>query len=77
MLDNPLVNAAVSFTEPFPVGLLITLVSCLCYVVTWQIYFFNWGQDFTRQYTEHSLAKLKANGTIEKILDKWGLKAQG
>ena len=24
-----------------------------------------------------SLAKLKANGTIEKILDKWGLKAQG
>jgi hypothetical protein len=27
MLANPLVNAAVSFTEPFPVGLLITLVS--------------------------------------------------
>ena len=23
-----------------------------------------------------SLAKLKANGTVEKILDKWGLKAQ-
>jgi polar amino acid transport system substrate-binding protein len=25
----------------------------------------------------NSLAKLKANGTVEKILDKWGLKAQG
>ena len=24
-----------------------------------------------------SLAKLKANGTIDKILEKWGLKAQG
>ena len=24
-----------------------------------------------------SLAKLKANGTVSKILDKWGLKAQG
>ena len=24
-----------------------------------------------------SLAKLKANGTVAKILDKWGLKAQG
>jgi polar amino acid transport system substrate-binding protein len=24
-----------------------------------------------------SLAKLKANGTVDKILDKWGLKAQG
>ena len=27
MLANPLTNAAVSFTEPFPVGLLITLIS--------------------------------------------------
>ncbi len=24
-----------------------------------------------------SLAKLKADGTVDKILDKWGLKAQG
>ena len=27
MLENPLINAAVTFTEPFPVGLLITLIS--------------------------------------------------
>ena len=27
MLANPLINAAVTFTEPFPVGLLITLIS--------------------------------------------------
>jgi hypothetical protein len=27
MLKNPLLNAAVSFTEPLPVGLLITLIS--------------------------------------------------
>mgnify|MGYP006269448087 CR=1 FL=1 len=27
MMQNPLLNAAVSFTEPFPVGLLVTLVS--------------------------------------------------
>ena len=27
MLDNPLINAAVTFTEPFPIGLLITLIS--------------------------------------------------
>lgn len=27
MLANPLINAAVTFTEPFPVGLLVTLVS--------------------------------------------------
>jgi hypothetical protein len=27
MLENPLINAAVTFTEPFPVGLLVTLIS--------------------------------------------------
>lgn len=27
MLENPLINAAVSFIEPFPVGLLVTLIS--------------------------------------------------
>ena len=27
MLENPFINAAVTFTEPFPVGLLVTLVS--------------------------------------------------
>jgi Protein of unknown function (DUF4199) len=27
MFENPLINAAVTFTEPFPVGLLVTLIS--------------------------------------------------
>ena len=27
MLDNPLMNAAMTFTEPFPVGLLVTAIS--------------------------------------------------
>ncbi|HXQ36809.1 MAG TPA: DUF4199 domain-containing protein, partial [Anaerolineales bacterium] len=28
-LDNPLINAAYTFLEPFPVGLIITLISSL------------------------------------------------
>lgn len=28
-LDNPFINAALTFTEPFPVGLIVTLVSAL------------------------------------------------
>jgi hypothetical protein len=27
MLDNPLTNAAMTFIEPFPIGLVVTLVS--------------------------------------------------
>ena len=29
MLDNPFLNAAMSFIEPLPVGLIITLISSL------------------------------------------------
>ena len=29
MYDNPFVNAAISFVEPLPVGLIITLISSL------------------------------------------------
>ena len=29
MYDNPFFNAAMTFTEPFPVGLIITLISAL------------------------------------------------
>jgi hypothetical protein len=27
MYKNPLINAAITFTEPFPVGLIMTLIS--------------------------------------------------
>lgn len=27
MYDNPLMNAAITFTEPFPIGLIVTVIS--------------------------------------------------
>ncbi len=27
MYDNPFINAAMTFTEPFPIGLIVTLIS--------------------------------------------------
>ncbi len=27
MYDNPFINAAITFTEPFPIGLIVTLIS--------------------------------------------------
>ncbi len=27
LLDNPLINAAITFLEPFPIGLIISLIS--------------------------------------------------
>lgn len=29
MLDNPFINAALSFIEPLPIGLIMTLISAL------------------------------------------------
>jgi uncharacterized membrane protein len=57
-----------SFGRGFAVGLLITLVSCLCYVAAWQVIYFKLRPDFLQKYTEHSLEKARATGATEERL---------
>jgi Protein of unknown function (DUF4199) len=61
-------GGTITFGKAFRVGILITLVASAAYVVTWQIYFFNWGQDFTRQFAEHQLTRTKADGASDAEL---------
>src|SRR5215831_12835423 len=34
-------NGEISFGRAFAVGILITLISCACYVATWELLYFN------------------------------------
>src|SRR5512145_2166960 len=43
-------NGQISFGKAFTVGILITLVSSLCYVIAWEIIYFNILPDFPDQY---------------------------
>ena len=55
-------GGAISFGRAFAVGILITLISCICYVVAWEILYFKFMPDFADKYAAHAIEKLKAAG---------------
>lgn len=52
----------ISFSKAFTVGLGITVISCVCYVVSWEILYFNFLPDFMDKYGAHMVEKAKASG---------------
>lgn len=52
----------ITFGKAFLVGLSITVISCLCYVVTWEIIYYNFMPDFMDKYGAYILQKMQASG---------------
>ena len=58
-------NAAggtISFGRAFQVGILITLTSCVCYVVTWEILYFTVLHGFMERYAAYAMEQANASG---------------
>ena len=55
-------NGQITFTRAFAVGISITLISCVFYVVTWEILYFNFMHDFMDNYGAHTIDNLRASG---------------
>lgn len=55
-------NGQITFLKAFAVGMSITLISCICYVVTWEVIYYNFLPDFWDKYGAHLVEKLKASG---------------
>lgn len=55
-------NGQITFSKAFAVGISITLISCIFYVVTWEILYFNFLPDFMDKYGAYKIEKLKASG---------------
>jgi hypothetical protein len=55
-------NGQITFLKAFAVGTSITLISCICYVVTWEILYYNVFPDFWDKYGAHLVEKLRASG---------------
>jgi hypothetical protein len=62
-------GGTLTFGRGFTVGLLITLVSCACYVATWQFVHRQFAPDFAEKYQAHLMAKAKAEGATQAELD--------
>lgn len=55
-------NGQITFAKAFAVGISITLISCVCYVVTWEVLYFHFLPDFMDKYGAHVVQKLKDSG---------------
>ena len=55
-------NGQITFLKAFAVGLSITLISCIFYVVTWEILYYNFLPGFWDKYGAHLVGKLTASG---------------
>jgi hypothetical protein len=61
-------GGTISFGRGVAVGLLITLISCVFYVVSWEILYFNFMPDFLDKYTVWEIASLRAKGASEAAI---------
>jgi hypothetical protein len=59
----------VTFGRAFAVGILITLISCICYVIAWEIIYFNFMPDFAEKYTAYMVAKARASGASQQTIE--------
>src|ERR1700727_2905111 len=55
-------NGQITFSKAFVVGLSITLISCIFYVVTWEVIYYNFITGFWDAYGAHLVQKLTASG---------------
>jgi hypothetical protein len=59
--DNTL-GGGISFGRAFACGILITLITCVCYVVTWEVIYFNFIPHFMDGYWAAQIHKEQAAG---------------
>jgi hypothetical protein len=69
--DN-VAGGTVSFGRAFSVGALIGVVAALCYVVMWELVYYNskFGQEYMAKYQAHAIEKARASGASQAELDK-------
>jgi hypothetical protein len=68
--DN-LAGGTITFGRGFAIGICITLISCIFYVVAWEIVYFNFLHGFMDSYFANLIQKAKSSpGTPEAIQAK-------
>jgi hypothetical protein len=55
-------GGAITFGRAFTVGILITLISCVFYVATWQLIYFKLQPGFMDKWEAYAVEKVRADG---------------
>jgi hypothetical protein len=59
----------ITFGRAFAVGILITVISCICYVIAWEILYFKFLPDFCEKYTAYMVEKARASGANQQAIE--------
>ena len=62
-------GGTISFGRAFAVGALITLITSVFYVLTWEIMYFKLMPNFINDYSNYLVEKMKAAGASQQIID--------
>jgi hypothetical protein len=62
--DNHL-NGSITFGRGFKVGILITLIACVMYCLTWEVCYNFLTPDFGEKWTAHYIENIKKSGGSE------------
>jgi hypothetical protein len=60
----------ISFLKGLQVGILISLISAVCYAASWEVYYRTSGSDFMQQYSQKYIEGMKKNGASDAEIDK-------
>ncbi|HEY2848000.1 MAG TPA: DUF4199 domain-containing protein [Pyrinomonadaceae bacterium] len=55
----------ISFLKGLQVGILISLISAVCYGVSWEVYYRTSGGNFMAEYTIHYIERMKQSGASD------------
>jgi len=62
-------GGTLTFGRALGVGLLITLVSCACYVVTWEIIYFKLAPGFADKYAAYTVERVRSSGASAQQIE--------
>ena len=66
----------ISFVKGLQVGILISLISALCYAVSWELYYPSVGDEFMQKYTAYTLDSMKRDGASDADIDTARVEAE-
>jgi hypothetical protein len=61
-------KGSISFGRAFAIGILITVISCVFYVASWEVIYFNFMPDFVEKYTARTVAKMRQKGESDAAI---------
>ncbi|HKO99654.1 MAG TPA: DUF4199 domain-containing protein [Pyrinomonadaceae bacterium] len=62
-------GGTISFGRAFAVGALITLITSVFYVLTWEVMYFNFMPNFANDYSNYLIEKMRAAGDSQQLID--------